>query len=162
MVISAIQRLLKGTDWSPLDILIVDTPPGTGDIHLSLAQNVPITGVVLVSTPQKAALDVTIRGADMYKTLKVPLIGIVENMSHVNCTKCNERIALYPRLIEQMAEERNIELLDSIPIDPQLSGCADAGTPMVVKHPQSQMAKTYRNISEKILQFLSKETRENL
>lgn len=154
---SAIQRLLKGTDWSPLDILVIDTPPGTGDLHLSLAQNVPISGVVLVSTPQKAALDVTIRGADMYKTLKVPLIGIIENMSHVNCTKCNERIELYPRLMKQMTEEWNIELLDSIPIDPKLSECADAGTPIVIQQPESQLAQSYKNIVEKILKFLLEE-----
>lgn len=157
LVMSAIQRLLKGTDWSPLDILIVDTPPGTGDLHLSLAQHVPISGVVLVSTPQKAALDVTIRGADMYKTLKVPLIGIIENMSHVTCTKCNETIELYPRMINQMTNEWNIELLDSIPIEPMLSECADAGTPLVIRQPQSPLALKYRNIVDKMLKFLSEE-----
>lgn len=151
---SAIQRLLKGTQWSPLDILIVDTPPGTGDLHLSLAQNVPISGVILVSTPQRAALDVTIRGADMYKTLKVPLIGIIENMSHVTCTKCNERIELYPRLIEQMAKEWQLELLQSVPIDPQLCECADTGTPIVIKHPESPLTRTYDEIADKILKFL--------
>lgn len=155
LVMSAIQRLLKGTDWSPLDILIVDTPPGTGDLHLSLAQNVPIAGIVLVSTPQKAALDVTIRGADMYKTLKVPLVGIIENMSHVNCTKCNERIELYPNVMDQMPKAWNLELLDSIPMDPQLSECADAGTPIVIQYPQSKLTQIYRNIGEKLLQFLS-------
>lgn len=154
---SAIQRLLKGTDWSPLDILVVDTPPGTGDLHLSLAQNVPISGVVLVSTPQKAALDVTLRGADMYKTLKVPLIGIIENMSHVNCTKCHERIELYPSHIQHIAKEWNLELLESIPIDPQLSECADAGTPIMVRQPQSHLTQTYRRIGDKILRFLSNE-----
>lgn len=160
LVMSAIQRLLKGTDWSPLDVLIVDTPPGTGDLHLSLAQNVPISGVILVSTPQKAALDVTIRGADMYKTLKVPLIGIIENMSHVNCTKCKERIELYPRLIEETANEWNIEILDSIPIDPMLSKCADAGTPIVVQQPQSQLTHIYTNIADKLLKFLEKNPRK--
>lgn len=161
LVMSAIQRLLKGTDWSPLDILIVDTPPGTGDLHLSLAQNVPISGVVLVSTPQKAALDVTIRGADMYKTLKVPLIGIIENMSHVICSKCNESIDLYPRLMNEMTKEWNIELLDSIPIDSKISECADAGTPIVLQQPKSQLSQTYRNIVDKILKFLSNQNTKN-
>lgn len=159
---SAIQRLLKGTHWAPLDILIVDTPPGTGDLHLSLAQNVPISGVVLVSTPQKAALDVTIRGADMYKTLKVPLVGIIENMSHVTCTKCTERIELYPRLMDRAVKEWNLELLDSIPIDPQLSECADNGTPIVIQQPQSQVVQTYRNIVDKLLRFLSEEKPQKL
>lgn len=156
LVMSALQRLLKGAVWSPLDVLIVDTPPGTGDIHLSLSQNVPISGVVLVSTPQKAALDVTKRGAEMYQTLKVPLIGIIENMSHVICTNCSAKLEIYPQNIEKLSRDLGVELLGSIPIDRQLSECSDSGVPIVVKYPDSIYAEAYNNIADKIRHFLDK------
>lgn len=161
LVMSALQSLLRRAVWSPLDILIVDTPPGTGDVHLSLAQNVPLSGVVLVSTPQKAALDVTKRGAEMYQTLKVPIIGLIENMSHVICTNCNEKLQIYPRCSEKLAKELNTELLESLPIDAQLAECSDAGTPIVVKLPNSIYQKRYENIGKKVLNFLEKKNESN-
>lgn len=156
LVMSALHRLLKGAVWSPLDILIVDTPPGTGDIHLSLAQNVPLSGAILVSTPQKAALNVTKRGAEMYQTLNVPLIGIIENMSHIICTNCKEKLEIYPQLTAQLAKDLNIELLESMPIDRQVAECADSGTPIVMNLPSSQYAAAYKTIAEKLLQYLDK------
>lgn len=156
LVMSALQRLLKGADWSPLDILIVDTPPGTGDIHLSLAQNVPISGTILISTPQQAALNVTKRGAQMYQTLNVPLIGLIENMSHVICTKCNEKLQIYPNRIDALATELGINILASIPIDPELSECADSGVPAVIKHLNSTHFKSYELISNQLIAFLEK------
>lgn len=161
LVMSALQSLLRRAVWSPLDILIVDTPPGTGDVHLSLAQNVPLSGVVLVSTPQKAALDVTKRGAEMYQTLKVPIIGLIENMSHVICTNCNEKLQIYPQCSEKLAKELNTELLESLPIDAQLAECSDAGTPIVVKLPNSIYQKRYENIGKKVLNFLEKKNESN-
>lgn len=154
LVMSALQRLLKGAIWAPLDILIVDTPPGTGDIHLSLSQNIPISGVVLISTPQKAAIDVTKRGAEMYQTLKVPLIGLIENMSHVICTNCDTKIEIYPQKIQTLSHDLNIELLGSIPIDKKLSECADAGTPIVIKDPKSIYTNIYKEIAQKITNYL--------
>lgn len=151
---SALQRLLKGANWGPLDILIVDTPPGTGDIHLSLAQNVPISGTILISTPQKAALNVTKRGAEMYQTLKVPLIGLIENMSHVICTKCTEKIQIYPNSIEELASELGVSILASIPIDPALSECSDSGVPIVLKHPNSSHYKSFESIANQLITFL--------
>lgn len=161
LVMSALQSLLRRAVWSPLDILIVDTPPGTGDVHLSLAQNVPLSGVVLVSTPQKAALDVTKRGAEMYQTLKVPIIGLIENMSHVICTNCNKKLQIYPQCSEKLAKELNTELLESLPIDAQLAECSDAGTPIVVKLPNSIYQKRYENIGKKVLNFLEKKNESN-
>lgn len=154
LVMSALQRLLKGAVWDPLDILIVDTPPGTGDIHLSLAQNVPLTGIVLVTTPQKAALNVTKRGAEMYETLKIPIIGLIENMSHVICTNCNEQLTIYPNYTEQLANKLKINILGSLPIDYQLCECADSGIPIVMKLPNSIHTKTYQTISKQILEFI--------
>lgn len=159
LVMSALQRLLKGAVWGPLDILIVDTPPGTGDIHLSLAQNVPISGTILVSTPQKAALNVTKRGAEMYQTLNIPLIGIIENMSHVICTNCQEKLQIYPNSTHELANDLGIEILDSIPIDSQLSECSDSGVPIAIKSPNSIHHKSYKTIATKLIHFLDKNER---
>lgn len=156
LVMSALHRLLRGANWSPLDILIVDTPPGTGDIHLSLAQNVPISGVLLVSTPQNAALNVTRRGAEMYQTLRIPLIGLIENMSHVICTNCKEKLHIYPNNTETLAKDLGISIMESIPIDPQVSECADSGIPIVIKLPNSIYYKNYESIANQVIDFLNK------
>lgn len=155
LVMSALHRLLRGAAWGPLDILIVDTPPGTGDIHLSLAQNVPLSGVILVSTPQRAALDVTKRGAEMYQTLKVPIVGLVENMRHVICTNCNQTIEIYPNETAKCVTDLNTQILESLPIVPQLSDYCDSGTPLVIKEPDSSHSKCYHNIAQKLVTFLS-------
>ncbi|CAK9821714.1 Iron-sulfur protein NUBPL [Anthophora retusa] len=108
---SAIDKLLHQVAWDPLDFLIIDTPPGTGDTHLSIIQNIPVTGALLVTTPQKAALEVTRKGADMFKRLNIPIIGIVENMSNVVCPKCNNEITLYNGGTKMMAEELGIQFM---------------------------------------------------
>ncbi|XP_053666970.1 iron-sulfur protein NUBPL [Anopheles marshallii] len=155
LVMSAIQRLLKGALWGPLDILIVDTPPGTGDVHLSLSQNVPIDGVVLISSPQAAALDITKKGAQMYRMLQVPLIGLVENMSHVVCDKCSNRIELAENVIDMYVKELSIDVLARVPIEKDVMKCSDAGTPVCLKFPNSQLAKAYSSIATKVIQFLA-------
>ncbi|XP_058451799.1 iron-sulfur protein NUBPL isoform X2 [Malaya genurostris] len=154
LVMSAIQRLLKGAVWGPLDILVVDTPPGTGDVHLSLSQHVPISGVLLVSTPQIAALDVTKKGAEMYRTLKVPLIGLVENMSHVVCNKCENRIELSSNSTQDYARKLHVEVLGSIPIEKDVMHCGDSGTPLCLKYPESKFAHVYRSIGQRVIDFL--------
>jgi len=138
----------------PLDILIVDTPPGTGDVHLSLSQNVPLSGVILVSTPQTAALNVTKRGADMYRTLKVPIIGIVENMSYVICEKCEHQNVLYNNAIDKFSEETNIDVLGKIPLEKEIITCCEMGTPSCIKYPNSSFSESYRNISNNLIQYL--------
>ncbi|XP_055638096.1 iron-sulfur protein NUBPL [Toxorhynchites rutilus septentrionalis] len=154
LVMSAIQRLLKGAVWGPLDVLIVDTPPGTGDVHLSLSQLVPISGVILVSTPQLAALEVTKKGADMYTTLKVPLIGLVENMSHVICDRCENHIELSKNSTQIFADKLNIDVLERIPMEKEVMQCGDLGTPLCLKYPDSKFADAYRIIGRKVIDFL--------
>lgn len=156
LVMSALQRLLKGAVWEPLDILIIDTPPGTGDVHLSLAQNVSISGTILVSTPQRAALNVTKRGAEMYQSLKIPLIGLIENMSHVVCTNCKEKIQIYPNSTEELATNLGIQVLASIPIDPDLSAGADSGVPIVLSTSNLMHYKRFESIATKLINFLGK------
>lgn len=157
LVMSALQRLLKGTNWGPsLDILVVDTPPGTGDVHLSLHQNVPVSGVVLVSTPQTAALEVTHRGAEMYKTLKVPIIGLVENMSHTICDNCQHQVSLFGEKTREFARNNEIEVLASIPLEKDVMECSDKGTPVTLKLPESKSAQEYLSLSKKVIEFLEK------
>uniref|UniRef100_A0A182QI80 Uncharacterized protein n=1 Tax=Anopheles farauti TaxID=69004 RepID=A0A182QI80_9DIPT len=155
LVMSAIQRLLKGAAWGPLDILVVDTPPGTGDVHLSLSQNVPIAGVVLVSSPQAAALDITKKGAQMYRTLQVPLVGLVENMSHVVCDKCANEIELGENLVDRYTRELEVDLLARVPIEKDVMRCSDAGTPVSLKFPNSLAAEAYVGVARKVIEFLN-------
>lgn len=159
LVMSALQRLLKGAVWGPLDILIVDTPPGTGDIHLSLSQNVPVTGALLISTPQTAALEVTRRGAEMYKTLKIPLIGLVENMSHATCTNCGHRVDIFDSHSEEFVEKMNIKLLERIPIVSQVAECSDSGRPLVLLEKESEYAKSFRRLGENVVSFVNESIR---
>jgi ATP-binding protein involved in chromosome partitioning len=126
----------------------------TGDVHLSLSQNVPLSGVILVSTPQTAALNVTKRGADMYRTLKVPIIGIVENMSYVICESCGTRNVLYNNEIEEFSKELNIGILGKIPLEKEIIKCCEAGTPSCIKFPDSSFSTSYRNISRNIIKYL--------
>lgn len=156
LVMSALQRLLKGAVWGPLDILIVDTPPGTGDIHLSLSQNVPVTGALLISTPQTAALEVTRRGAEMYKTLKIPLIGLVENMSHATCNNCGHKVEIFENQTEKFVKNLDIKLLERIPIVSQVAGCSDTGKPLVLIDKESEYAKSFQRLGVDVLNFLNK------
>lgn len=105
MVMSALDRLLRQVQWGPLDYLVVDTPPGTGDTLLSLIQNLPISGVIMVTTPQKAAVQVTRRGGSMLQKLSVPIIGIVENMSFFQCPKCSHEVSLFGDNTKDLALE---------------------------------------------------------
>lgn len=159
LVMSALQRLLKGAVWGPLDILIVDTPPGTGDVHLSLAQNVPIAGVVLVSTPQTAALEVTRRGAEMYRTMNVPLIGLVENMRHAMCLNCGSKVDIFKNTTSQFVKHLNIPILESIAIVPDVTECSDTGIPLVIKEPKSVYAQSFQQIAKGVIEFLDRAKR---
>ncbi|XP_076290443.1 iron-sulfur cluster transfer protein NUBPL isoform X2 [Lasioglossum baleicum] len=112
MVMSAIEKLLRQVAWDPLDYLVIDTPPGTGDTHLSLIQNIPVSGALVVTTPQKAAVEVTRRGLNMFKRLDIPIAGIVENMSSILCPKCDHEIALYDDNVKAMAAELGTEFVN--------------------------------------------------
>lgn len=105
MVMSALDKLVNHVTWGPLDYLIIDTPPGTGDTHLSLIQNLFIAGTLLVTTPQKVALEVTRRGANMFKKLDIPVAGIVENMSTVTCPECMTEVSLFGNDTMALAKE---------------------------------------------------------
>uniref|UniRef100_A0A1B0GI88 Uncharacterized protein n=2 Tax=Lutzomyia longipalpis TaxID=7200 RepID=A0A1B0GI88_LUTLO len=148
LVMSATERLLKGTAWAPLDILVVDTPPGTGDIHLSLIQNVPVSGVLLVSTPQLAALRVTQRGAEMFRVLNVPILGLVENMSSVQCPNCSTEINIFGNETDKVAKEMEVDVLERIQIDKEAMCGGDSGIPLTIQKPTSPYAETFQRLAK--------------
>lgn len=154
LVMSALQRLLKGAVWGPLDILLVDTPPGTGDVHLSLAQNTEISGVVLVSTPQTAALEITARGADMYRKFGVPIVGITENMRDAICTNCNTKFQLFDSKTEEFAKQMGTKLLTSVPVDPKIAESCDKGQPMVAVNPDSEYSMCFNKLADLLVEYL--------
>ncbi|VVC41944.1 P-loop containing nucleoside triphosphate hydrolase,Flagellum site-determining protein YlxH/ Fe-S [Cinara cedri] len=156
MVMGAIDKLIRDVCWDHTDYMIVDTPPGTGDTHLSLAQNLPLSGVVIVTTGQKAALDVTRRGITMYKKLNVPILGIVQNMSVMKCVNCSHENNLFGDSVQELAKQEEIEILFSIPLDPAITNGCDTGQPVVMTHPNSSQVKTYKSLAKYVVHFLDK------
>lgn len=156
MVMSAMEKLLRQVAWDAVDYLVVDTPPGTGDTHLSLVQNLPLAGVVLVTTPQAAALAVARRGAIMFQRLKVPIIGLVQNMNTIVCPKCHHSMSLHGHGTEVLASELGIDLLQDIPLDTAITETTDHGKPIVIALPNSSQASMYKKLAEKVVAFLQK------
>ncbi|RZC37312.1 iron-sulfur protein NUBPL, partial [Asbolus verrucosus] len=154
MVMQALEKLLRQVDWGSIDYLIVDTPPGTGDTHLSLIQNIPITGVILVTTPQSAALQVTKRGAVMFQKLSIPIIGLVENMSSVTCSSCSNIVKIFGEGTSILASEINSSIIESFPLHQEISNTTDKGTPIVIKDRESPESKLYINLAKKVVEFV--------
>jgi ATP-binding protein involved in chromosome partitioning len=156
MVMQALEKLLRQVDWGSVDYLIVDTPPGTGDTHLSLVQNIPISGVILISTPQPAALQVTKRGAVMYRKLGVPIIGLVENMSSVTCPSCLNSVKIFGEGTKSLAAEIDSAIIQSFPLDQTISCSTDKGRPIVIEQPNSPQTKSYIDLGNQVVAFLEK------
>ncbi|MBI1395375.1 MAG: iron-sulfur cluster carrier protein ApbC [Betaproteobacteria bacterium] len=151
MATGALQQLLRDTRWDDLDYLIVDMPPGTGDIQLTLAQKVPVTGAVIVTTPQDIALLDARRGLRMFEKVNVPIIGIVENMSIHVCSNCgHEEHVFGAGGGERMATDYGVTLLGELPLDIRIREQADAGTPTVVADPDGTAGRTYRDIARRV------------
>ncbi|KAJ3627857.1 hypothetical protein MTP99_015205 [Tenebrio molitor] len=156
MVMQALEKLLRQVDWGSVDYLIVDTPPGTGDTHLSLVQNIPISGVILITTPQPAALQVTKRGAVMYRKLGVPIIGLVENMSSVTCPSCLNSVKIFGEGTKSLAAEIDSAIIQSFPLDQTISCSTDKGRPIVIEQPNSPQTKSYIDLGNQVVAFLEK------
>ena len=151
MVIQALDQLLRQTRWDNLDYLVVDLPPGTGDIQLSLAQHVPVTGAVIVTTPQDVALMDARKGLKMFEKVGVKIIGIVENMSTHICSKCGHEEHIFGAGGgEKMCAEYNAEFLGSLPLDIRIREQADSGQPTVVADPDGSIAREYKQIARRI------------
>ena len=150
MVTQALEQLLKDTRWRELDYLVVDLPPGTGDIQLTLAQKVPVTGAVIVTTPQDIALIDAKKGLKMFEKVGIPILGIVENMSFHVCPKCGHESHIFGSGgAERMAREYGTELLGQLPLDEAIRSQADSGKPTVVSDPDGPVAEIYRRIARR-------------
>jgi ATP-binding protein involved in chromosome partitioning len=156
MVTNALQQLLKDTNWQHLDYLIIDLPPGTGDIQLTLSQQIPVSGAVIVTTPQDIALLDAQRGLKMFEKVNVPVLGVIENMSMHICSNCGHEEPIFGTGGGMnMAEKHNVELLGSLPLDISIRKNADAGHPTVVADPNGRCAAIYRDIARKMAAKLS-------
>lgn len=151
MVISAITQMLREVAWGELDVLVVDMPPGTGDAQLTMAQNVPLAGAVIVSTPQDLALIDARKGLNMFRRVDVPLLGIVENMSYFLCPDCGGRHDIFGHGgARAEAEKLGVPFLGEVPLDMAIRVNSDAGTPVTVTDPDGAHAAIYRDIATKV------------
>jgi len=152
MASGALQQLLNDTLWHHLDYLIIDLPPGTGDIQLTLAQKIPVTAAVIVTTPQDLALLDARRAYEMFRKVNVPVLGMIENMSIHICSQCGHMEPIFGEGGgKQMAEQYNIPLLGELPLDMQIRQQTDSGKPTVIADPESANAKLYCEIAKKIM-----------
>ena len=151
MVISAITQMLREVAWNDLDILVVDLPPGTGDAQLTMAQQTPLAGAVIVSTPQDIALIDARRGIEMFKKVNVPLLGLIENMSSFCCPTCNHVTPIFGHGGARLeAEKRGIPYLGEIPLDMAIRQTSDDGRPIVATDPEGAHAKHYIDIARRL------------
>lgn len=155
MVMSAITQMLRDVLWAPLDILVVDMPPGTGDAQLTLAQQVQLSGAVIVSTPQDLALIDARKGIEMFNKVGIPILGIIENMSYFIAPDTNKRYDIFGHGgAQQEAQKRQITFLGEIPLDPNIRISGDDGKPIILASPQGPHAKEYLKIAETIINKL--------
>ena len=151
MVMSALEQMLRDVEWGELDTLIVDMPPGTGDAQLTMAQRVPLTGAVIVSTPQDIALLDARKGLNMFRKVDVPVFGIVENMSYFLCPHCGGRSEIFSHGgARREAEKLGVDFLGEVPLHIDIRETSDGGQPIVVSKPDSDFAKIYRSVADKV------------
>lgn len=161
MVTSALEQLLRQTNWKDLDYLVVNMPPGTGDIQLTLSQKVPVTGAVIVTTPQDIALLDAKKGLKMFEKVGIPILGIVENMSTHICSNCGHEEHIFGAGGgERMAKEYGVEILGQLPLDISIRERTDAGQPTVVSQPDSRIAETYRAIARRVAISIAERQRD--
>lgn len=156
MATSALTQMMRDVEWGELDIMVVDMPPGTGDVQLTMAQQVPLAGAVIVSTPQDLALVDARKGLNMFRQVDVPVLGIIENMSYFLCPRCGERSEIFSHGGGRAEAERlGAPFLGEIPLDIVIRETSDSGQPIVVAAPESAHAKAYRDIAANIWSNIS-------
>ncbi len=152
MVMSALEQMLRDVEWAPLDILIVDMPPGTGDAQLTMAQGTELAGAIIVSTPQDIALLDARKGLNMFRQVEVPIIGLIENMSYYICPKCGDEAHIFDNGgAKETAEKYGCTFLGEIPLDKEIRKTSDAGLPIVVTKTSSPHSKAYMDIANKVI-----------
>lgn len=156
MVHGALTQFLSQVEWGELDYLLIDMPPGTGDAQLTISQSAPLSGAVIVTTPQEVSLIDARKGLKMFQNVKVPILGVVENMAGFLCGHCHEMTSIFRQGGgEKMAKEMGVALLGSIPIDAKISEASDQGTPMVTAYPTTEVSQRYREIARQLAAKLS-------
>jgi ATP-binding protein involved in chromosome partitioning len=151
MVQSALQQMMRDVEWGELDILIVDMPPGTGDAQLTMAQQVPLSGAVIISTPQDIALLDARKGLNMFRKVDVPVLGIVENMSYFACPNCGHVSHIFSHGgARREADKLGMEFLGEVPLDMEIRETSDGGRPIVVSNPESPHAKAFTAIARRV------------
>ncbi|RKZ37217.1 MAG: iron-sulfur cluster carrier protein ApbC [Gammaproteobacteria bacterium] len=161
MVTQALEQLLKETNWQDVDYLIVDLPPGTGDTQLTLAQKIPVSGAVIVTTPQDIALLDARKGLKMFEKVQVPVLGVVENMSIYVCSKCGHEEHIFGAGGGQrMADQYNVAFLGSLPLDTAIREDTDSGHPTMVKDPDGPIAAVFRDIARRVTAKLSLQAKD--
>lgn len=152
----ALQQLLFDVAWGELDYLLVDLPPGTGDVQMSLAQLVPVTGAVIVTTPQDVALYDSLKGAATFERLNVPVLGVIENMSYFVCPHCGKETAIFRRgAVEVEFAQRGIRFLGAVPLSPEVCEGSDLGLPIVAAFPNSPVAEAFQKIAAQLAATVS-------
>lgn len=158
LVASAVRQLLSDVAWGELDYLLIDLPPGTGDAQLTLSQALPLTGVAIVMTPQDVASVIATKALMMFQKMNVPILGIIENMSHFLCPHCEQRTDIFSSGGGERSSKRlGVPLLGDLPLDPQTRVDSDAGTPLVIAHPQHPMAARFSAIARNLAARVSVE-----
>ncbi|XP_068962085.1 iron-sulfur cluster transfer protein NUBPL isoform X1 [Petaurus breviceps papuanus] len=155
MVMSAIEKLIRQVDWGQLDYLVIDMPPGTGDVQLSVSQNIPISGAVIVSTPQDIALMDAHKGAEMFRKVNVPVLGLIQNMSVFQCPNCKHETHIFGADgAKKLAKTLGLDVLGDVPLHLNIREASDSGQPIVFSQPQSNEAKAYLRIAAEVVKRL--------
>ncbi|XP_010538598.1 PREDICTED: iron-sulfur protein NUBPL [Tarenaya hassleriana] len=161
MVMSALAKMTRGVDWGNLDILVVDMPPGTGDAQITISQNLQLSGALIVSTPQDVALIDAHRGISMFEKVRVPILGLVENMSCFVCPHCNEPSFIFGKEgARRTAVKKGLKLVGEIPLEMKIREGSDEGLPVVLSSPDSVVSKAYGELAQNVVNRL-KELEEN-
>lgn len=151
MATKLIQQFMGGVAWGELDYLIIDLPPGTGDVQLTLTQSVPLTGAIIVTTPQDVARTIAEKGLRMFEPVQVPVLGVIENMSYFECPHCNERTHIFSQGGgRQISTELALPFLGEIPIEPEVVTSGDEGEPIVIRNPDSAVSRAYLEIAKRL------------
>ena len=157
MIGRMIQQFVDDVLWGDLDVLVVDLPPGTGDAQLTLTQLLPLSGAVVVSTPQDVALADAVKGINMFQKVNVPVLGVVENMSYFECPKCHHQAHIFSHAgAQNKAQELGVDFLGELPLEESTRYAADQGKPIVAKEPDSDQSKRFLAIAQKVTDFLTK------
>ncbi len=163
MVSRMTQQFFEDVEWGELDFLILDLPPGTGDIQLTLVQKLALTGAIMVTTPQELALLDVKKGADMFSKVNTPVLGVIENMTQFLCPHCNESSQIFPGSSgEEESKRLETPLLGQIDLSPEIAQSADDGTPYILKYEDSPITREYKKIASQIEKLSEKSLSETL